>query len=58
MSDLTGKEFESNVILNRFKTYIYSINLYFMLESNVILNRFKTNTTLILATVGLRVMLS
>ena len=35
--------FESNVILNRFKTGIEVIELLKAFESNVILNRFKTN---------------
>jgi len=34
--------FESNVILNRFKTGIDTILETHMFESNVILNRFKT----------------
>jgi len=34
--------FESNVILNRFKTLSYLISNVLVFESNVILNRFKT----------------
>ena len=34
--------FESNVILNRFKTVVYGRPWYLWFESNVILNRFKT----------------
>ena len=35
-------KFESNVILNRFKTYGFYILFPGEFESNVILNRFKT----------------
>ena len=36
------ERFESNVILNRFKTIAIKIPVKVMFESNVILNRFKT----------------
>ena len=35
-------EFESNVILDRYKTWNYANNSYMWFESNVILDRYKT----------------
>ena len=49
--------FESNVILDRYKTEITLEVGEFMFESNVILDRYKTKTSKKATTKGLRVML-